>query len=237
MFGKLLGHVLPFPDEHYVYLVNGKPVLTFWGSVAPGPITTWTRCTACARRPRRWSRLRPWCRRLPNPSSRLHRCRWRGHGGVVGGGCCRCFCCCCSCSCCCLACAAARHNSGLPAQIWPTVPDVNVPDASVPAPDVNADLSLPNGGPTCRAQVWGLRCPMPRCPPCLMRSPLLSLSLESEPQPEPDAAPPLPQTSRQRRMQPSQPSQPTKRHLPRRRSRMSRKRRRHRQRRMRSANR
>lgn len=31
IFGKLLTHVIRFPDESYVYLVNGKPVLTFWG--------------------------------------------------------------------------------------------------------------------------------------------------------------------------------------------------------------
>ena len=36
VFGKLLAHVLPFPDENYVYLVNGKPVLTFWGFRRPG---------------------------------------------------------------------------------------------------------------------------------------------------------------------------------------------------------
>ncbi|WP_374289521.1 SrfA family protein [Pseudomonas fluvialis] len=31
IFGKLLAHVIRFPDENFVYLVNGKPVLTFWG--------------------------------------------------------------------------------------------------------------------------------------------------------------------------------------------------------------
>lgn len=31
VFGKLLKHVIHFPDEDFVYLVNGKPVLTFWG--------------------------------------------------------------------------------------------------------------------------------------------------------------------------------------------------------------
>lgn len=31
IFGKLLTHVIRFPDENFVYLVNGKPVLTFWG--------------------------------------------------------------------------------------------------------------------------------------------------------------------------------------------------------------
>lgn len=31
VFGKLLKRVIHFPDEHFVYLVAGKPVLTFWG--------------------------------------------------------------------------------------------------------------------------------------------------------------------------------------------------------------
>lgn len=31
VFGKLLKRVIHFPDETFVYLVNGKPVLTFWG--------------------------------------------------------------------------------------------------------------------------------------------------------------------------------------------------------------
>lgn len=31
VFGKLLKRVIYFPDESFVYLVNGKPVLTFWG--------------------------------------------------------------------------------------------------------------------------------------------------------------------------------------------------------------
>ncbi|AZC34184.1 hypothetical protein C4K38_6269 [Pseudomonas chlororaphis subsp. piscium] len=31
VFGKLLKRVIHFPDENFVYLVNGKPVLTFWG--------------------------------------------------------------------------------------------------------------------------------------------------------------------------------------------------------------
>jgi hypothetical protein len=35
VFGRLLEHVIQFPDEQHVYLVNGKPVLTFWGFVTP----------------------------------------------------------------------------------------------------------------------------------------------------------------------------------------------------------
>jgi hypothetical protein len=31
VFGKLLKRVIHFPDENFVYLVQGKPVLTFWG--------------------------------------------------------------------------------------------------------------------------------------------------------------------------------------------------------------
>ncbi|MHC8384732.1 SrfA family protein [Pseudomonas sp. LB3P14] len=31
VFGKLLKRVIHFPDETFVYLVQGKPVLTFWG--------------------------------------------------------------------------------------------------------------------------------------------------------------------------------------------------------------
>ncbi|WP_278402066.1 SrfA family protein [Stutzerimonas kunmingensis] len=31
VFGKLLKRVIYFPDESFVYLVNGKPVLAFWG--------------------------------------------------------------------------------------------------------------------------------------------------------------------------------------------------------------
>ena len=31
IFGKLLKRVINFPDETFVYLVNGKPILTFWG--------------------------------------------------------------------------------------------------------------------------------------------------------------------------------------------------------------
>ena len=30
-FGRLLEHVMSFPNEDHVYLVNGRPVLTFWG--------------------------------------------------------------------------------------------------------------------------------------------------------------------------------------------------------------
>jgi len=33
VFNRLLKHVLQFPDDEHVYLVNGKPVLTFWGFV------------------------------------------------------------------------------------------------------------------------------------------------------------------------------------------------------------
>lgn len=44
VFYKLFHHVLQFPDENYVYLVGGKPVVTFWGFVhhnakpAPDPL-------------------------------------------------------------------------------------------------------------------------------------------------------------------------------------------------------
>ncbi|MCB1925206.1 MAG: Breakpoint cluster region protein [Gammaproteobacteria bacterium] len=31
VFGRLLQHVMTFPDDQHVYLVDGKPVLTFWG--------------------------------------------------------------------------------------------------------------------------------------------------------------------------------------------------------------
>lgn len=41
VFNQLLKHVFQFPGDEYVYLVNGKPVLTFWGFVntdtAPRP--------------------------------------------------------------------------------------------------------------------------------------------------------------------------------------------------------
>ncbi|WP_277269773.1 SrfA family protein, partial [Pantoea septica] len=33
LFGALLGKALQFPDQQYVYLVDGKPVITFWGFV------------------------------------------------------------------------------------------------------------------------------------------------------------------------------------------------------------
>jgi hypothetical protein len=33
VFKRLLVHVIQFPDDEHVYLVNGKPVLTFWGFV------------------------------------------------------------------------------------------------------------------------------------------------------------------------------------------------------------
>ncbi|MGJ0192875.1 SrfA family protein [Pantoea sp. RRHST58] len=33
LFGALLGKTLQFPDQQYVYLVDGKPVITFWGFV------------------------------------------------------------------------------------------------------------------------------------------------------------------------------------------------------------
>ena len=33
VFNRLLKHVLQFPNDEHVYLVNGKPVLTFWGFV------------------------------------------------------------------------------------------------------------------------------------------------------------------------------------------------------------
>ncbi|HGM5581113.1 TPA: SrfA family protein [Pseudomonas putida] len=36
VFGKLLTCVVPFPDENFVYLVDGRPVLTFWGFVHAG---------------------------------------------------------------------------------------------------------------------------------------------------------------------------------------------------------
>lgn len=36
VFGKLLTCVVPFPDENYVYLVDGRPVLTFWGFIHAG---------------------------------------------------------------------------------------------------------------------------------------------------------------------------------------------------------
>ncbi len=34
IFNRLLGHIIQFPDDEHVYLVNGKPVLTFWGFVS-----------------------------------------------------------------------------------------------------------------------------------------------------------------------------------------------------------
>src|SRR5690606_457765 len=36
LFSSLLRRVLYFPDENFVYLVNGKPVLTFWGFLHHG---------------------------------------------------------------------------------------------------------------------------------------------------------------------------------------------------------
>lgn len=33
VFKRLLKHVIQFPDDQHVYLVNGKPVLTFWGFI------------------------------------------------------------------------------------------------------------------------------------------------------------------------------------------------------------
>jgi hypothetical protein len=33
VFGRLLAHVLSFPDEEHVYLVGGRPVISFWGFV------------------------------------------------------------------------------------------------------------------------------------------------------------------------------------------------------------
>lgn len=35
IFGRLLEKVIHFPDDSHVYLVEGKPVLTFWGFVDP----------------------------------------------------------------------------------------------------------------------------------------------------------------------------------------------------------
>lgn len=35
LFGALLSKTLQFPDQQYVYLVDGKPVITFWGFVDP----------------------------------------------------------------------------------------------------------------------------------------------------------------------------------------------------------
>ena len=35
IFGRLLEKVIHFPDDTHVYLVNGKPVLTFWGFTDP----------------------------------------------------------------------------------------------------------------------------------------------------------------------------------------------------------
>lgn len=34
LFGALLNKALQFPDQNYVYLVGGKPVITFWGFVS-----------------------------------------------------------------------------------------------------------------------------------------------------------------------------------------------------------
>lgn len=36
VFGKLLTCTVPFPDENFVYLVDGRPVLTFWGFIHAG---------------------------------------------------------------------------------------------------------------------------------------------------------------------------------------------------------
>lgn len=35
LFGALLSKTLQFPDQQYVYLVDGQPVITFWGFVDP----------------------------------------------------------------------------------------------------------------------------------------------------------------------------------------------------------
>ncbi len=34
LFGALLAKALQFPDQNHVYLVSGKPVITFWGFVS-----------------------------------------------------------------------------------------------------------------------------------------------------------------------------------------------------------
>jgi len=35
LFGALLANAIRFPDQNYVYLVGGKPVITFWGFTSP----------------------------------------------------------------------------------------------------------------------------------------------------------------------------------------------------------
>ena len=191
VFGKLLGHVLPFPDEHYVYLVNGKPVLTFWGFRRPGadhnmdplhclrpqaaPLVTPAPVVPPIAEPVPAPAplpvvARPWWRRwwwlLPLLLLLLLLLLF----GLRG----------------------CAPQLGLPAQIWPTVPDVNVPDVSVPAPDVNADLSLPNGGPTVPGAGLGASVPNAQVPTVPDAQPAAEPQPESEPQPEPDAAPPAP---------------------------------------------
>ena len=48
VFKRLLVHVIQFPGDEHVYLVNGKPVLTFWGfvdadaSIRPDPLAVLT---------------------------------------------------------------------------------------------------------------------------------------------------------------------------------------------------
>lgn len=104
IFGKLLAHVIRFPDENFVYLVNGKPVLTSGAFSIPMPIGTLSRCTACTqvRQPAallsQVQRLRL-VLRLPQPILLRVLCR-RVHGGAVYGGCYRfyyCLSCCCYC--------------------------------------------------------------------------------------------------------------------------------------------
>ena len=112
LLGQLLKWILHHPDSSFVFLVDGQPVITFWGFVHNGadrtldPLHALRPAVPVARQcVRRQLKRR---RRLP-PS--LTRRSNAGHGGSVGGFGWHCCCCCWPC---CSACALAPESGAGP---------------------------------------------------------------------------------------------------------------------------
>ncbi len=193
VFGKLLGHVLPFPDENYVYLVNGKPVLTFWGFRRPGadhhmdplhclrpqaaPLVTPAPVVPPIAEPVPAPAplpvvARPWWRRwwwlLPLLLLLLLLLLLFGLRGCA-------------------------PQLGLPVPTWPTLPSLDRPDVTLPQPDTNADLSLSSDGATVPGAGQGASLPkgeLPVAPDAQRPAEPLPEQAQPQPEPEPDTAPP-----------------------------------------------
>lgn len=94
VFARLLPFATQIPDESHIHLVDGRPVITFWGFTRLNAAPEADVIRDLALRPAMASAVPP---PPPPPRHCRCRCRWPRPGCNAGGGCCPC----CSCCCCC----------------------------------------------------------------------------------------------------------------------------------------